>query len=70
MPGCNDPVPACTESPAGLRDMAARARRAAWGTDDLTVARMNDFAEELETRAAALDEAASIRSADPDGGEG
>ena len=54
MPRGNDPVSSRTETPAGLRDMAARTRRAAWGTDDLTVARMNAFAEELEARAAAL----------------
>ncbi len=55
--------------------MAARAPRLASGTDDLTVARMTEFAEELEARAAALEqaeqtfthgEAAAIQSFDPE----
>ncbi len=58
--------------------MAARARRLAGGTDDLTVAKMTEFAEELEARAAAQEqaehtfthgEAAAIQSSDPDIGE-
>ena len=78
MPRGSDPAPYRTETPAGLRDMAARARRLAWGTDDLTIARITEFAEELEARAAALEqaeqtfthsEAAAIQSSDPDIGE-
>ncbi len=76
MPRGTDPAKPRTETPAGLRDMAARARRLASGMpDELTVARLNAFAEELEVRAAALepppqtvshDEAAAAQRSDPD----
>lgn len=53
------PHPPLTETPAGLRDKAVRARRLAGAmTDELTVSRLNAFAGELEARAAALDPAA------------
>ena len=79
MPRSRDPAPSRPETPAGLRKMAARARRLALGTDDVTAARMTAFAEELEARAAALEqaeqtfthgEAAAIQNSDPDIGEG
>ena len=61
MPRTSYPAPSRTETPAGLRDMAVRARRLAWGMPDaLTVARLNAFAAELEARAAALEPAAQI----------
>jgi hypothetical protein len=76
MPRGSDPARPRIETPAGLREMAARARRHAWGmADELTVARLNAFAEELEARAAALepaaqtishDDAAAAQRADPD----
>jgi len=78
MPRGSDPASPRTETPAGLREMAARARRHAWGTDELTTARLNAFAEELEARAAALEpppqtishnEAAAIQKGDPDIGQ-
>ncbi len=78
MPRSRDPAPSRTDTPAGLRKMAARARRLALGTDDLTAARMTEFAGELEARAVALEqaeqtfthgEAAAIQSSDPDVGE-
>ncbi len=71
-------APPLTETPTGLREMAARARRHAWGTDELTTARLNAFAEELEARAAALeplpqtishDHAAAAQRSDPDLGQ-
>ena len=71
-------APLRTETPAALREMAARARRHAWGTDELTTARLNAFAEELEARAAGLeplpqtishDEAAAAQQSDPDIGQ-
>ena len=63
MPRTSYPAPSRTETPAGLRDMAVRARRLAWGMPDaLTVARLNAFAAELEARAAALEPAAQIFS--------
>ena len=78
MPRGSDPAFPRTETPAGLREMAARARRHAWGTDELTKARLNAFAEELEAGAAALepppqtishDEAAAAQRSDPDLGQ-
>jgi hypothetical protein len=77
MPRGNDPASPRTETPAGLREMAARARRIAWGADELTRARLNAFAAELEARAAALeppaqtfshDEAAAVQKAEDDAG--
>jgi hypothetical protein len=78
MPRGSDPARPRAETPAGLREMAARARRHSWGTDELTTARLNAFAEELEARAAALeplpqtishDEAAAAQRSDPDIGQ-
>lgn len=55
MPRGSDPAPPRVETPAGLREMAVRARRLAWGMpDEVTVARLSAFAAELEARAAAL----------------
>jgi hypothetical protein len=63
--------------PLGLyREIATRARRLAWGmSDELSMARLNAFAAELDAQAAALDttphvfshdEAAAVRSAEDD----
>ena len=58
--------------------MADRAPPPAVGCDDLTIARLNEFARELEARAAALEQdtqvfkhsdAAAMRRADPNIGE-
>lgn len=79
MPRGIESGPPRVETPAGLREMAVRARRLAWGMpDELTVARLNAFAEELEARAAALepaaqtishDEAVAAQRTDPDLGQ-
>ena len=75
MPRGTEPAPPRTETPAGLREMATRARRLVHGLDELTIHRMNEFAEELEARAAALEQgeqvvshsnAAMMRRSDPD----
>jgi hypothetical protein len=79
MPRGSDPAPPRIETPAGLRDMAARARRLA-GTvlDQQTITELTAFAEELEARAAALatapqtvshQEAAAVLRSDPDLGQ-
>ncbi len=79
MPRGREPAPPRTEIPAGLREMAARARRLALGTDEVTAARLSEFAQELEARAAALEhseqvfthsDAAAIQRTDPEVGEG
>ena len=58
MPRGSDPAPPRTETPAGLREMAARARRlASVSLDQLTVSKLTEFAQELEARAAALEPA-------------
>lgn len=66
------------ETPAGLREMAAGARRLAASThDELSVNELNEFAKELEARAAALtdpqiyshDQAAAVQRADPELGQ-
>jgi hypothetical protein len=79
MPRGNDPAPPRTETAAGLREMADRARRHARAMlDETTTANLTAFAEELETRAAALepaaqtishDDAAAVQRADPDLGQ-
>jgi hypothetical protein len=59
MPRGNDPAPPRTETAAGLREMADRARRHARAMlDEPTVANLTAFAAELEARAAALEPAA------------
>jgi ATP phosphoribosyltransferase regulatory subunit HisZ len=79
MPRGIDPGPPRVETPAALREMAARARRLAQGMlDDQTIANMTAFAAELEARAAALepavqtishDEAVAVQRSDPDLGQ-
>ncbi len=63
-----------TETPSGLRDMAARARRLARNILDQQVIRhLIEFAEELEARAAALEPAPQpipLQRSDPEAGEG
>lgn len=63
------------DTASGLRERAARARRLALGTDDLTNARISQLAEELEVRASALEqteqrvrhaEAAAVVRIDPE----
>ena len=55
MPRGSDPAPPRTETPAGLREMAARARRLAdWGDEEIRM-RLTAFAQELEARASALE---------------
>jgi hypothetical protein len=64
------------ETPAGLREMAVRARRLAGAVfDRQTITGLTEFAVELEARAAALetapqpvthDEAAAVERSDPD----
>jgi hypothetical protein len=68
--------PPLAETPAGLREMAARARRLARHVlDEVTIDKLSEFARELEARAATLetapqsishDEAAAGLRADPD----
>jgi len=54
MPRGSDPAPPVTETPAGLRKMAADARRLAPSTlDQQAIQRLTEFAEEVEARAAA-----------------
>ncbi len=63
MPRGSDPAPPRTETPAGLREMAERARRLARGTlDQETITRLSEFAQELEAHAAALEPAAQTFS--------
>ncbi len=79
MPRGTDPAQSRVETPTGLREMAARARRLAQGSlDQQTFANLTAFAVELEARAAALepaaqtishDEAAAAQRADPDLGQ-
>ena len=58
MPRGSDPAPSRTETPAGLRETATRARRlAANMLDRQTIASLIAFAEEQEARAAALETA-------------
>ena len=58
MPRSNDLAPPPTETPAGLREMAARARRLAHDMlDEQTIANLTAFAAELEAKAAALEPA-------------
>jgi hypothetical protein len=58
MPRGSDPAPPRIETPAGLREMAARARRLAAGVlDEQTIANLTAFAAELEARAASLEPA-------------
>lgn len=74
MPRGSDPAPPRTETPDGLRAMAAHARRLASTTlDELTASKLIEFAEELEARATALecppqivshDEAAAVQQAE------
>jgi hypothetical protein len=76
MPRGSDPA---TETPATLREMAARGRRLARNIVDWQAIRtLTEFAEELEARAAALetapqtishDEAAALQRSDPDIGQ-
>lgn len=80
MPRGSDPAPPRAETPAGLRDMAARARRLATGMlDEPTIANLTAFAEELEARAAALEPpaqtvthntAAAVKKAEDDANRG
>jgi hypothetical protein len=79
MPRGSGPAPPRTETPVALREMAARARKHAWGMpDEVTVARLNAFANELEARAAALEatpqtfsheDAAAVQKAEHGGGD-
>ena len=79
MPRGSEPAPPRPETPAGLHDMAARARRhAADMLDEQTIANLTAFAAELEARAAALEtapqtishqEAAAAQRSDPDLGQ-
>ena len=57
--------PLRSDTPEILREMATRARLYAWSMrDELTVARLNAFAEELEARAATLEIAPQVVSHD------
>ena len=57
----NDPSQAPVETPAGLRSMAARARRLARNAGDQdSSTKLIEFAEELEARAAALETAPQV----------
>jgi hypothetical protein len=79
MPRGSDPAPPLTETPAGLREMAARARRLASASlDKRTVSKLTEFALELEARAAALapppqtfthSDAVAVERSDPDVGQ-
>ena len=67
------------KTPAGLREMAARARRLASATlDELIASKLTEFAKEVEARAATLepgtqtfshDDAVAVQRSDPDVGE-
>jgi hypothetical protein len=67
------------ETPDGLREMAARARRLARSVlDELTAHNLTEFAQELEARARALEPpvqtvnheaAAAMQRSDPDLGQ-
>jgi hypothetical protein len=77
--GGSDPAPPLTETPTGLREMAARARRLASASlDRLTISKLTEFAQELEARAAALEpavqtfthsDAVAVQRSDPDVGQ-
>ncbi len=79
MPRGSSDLRSPSETPAGLREMAARARRLASSTiDELTAQKLKEFAGELEARASALetaprivshDEAANFQRSDPDLGQ-
>ena len=59
--GSSDFSDAPVETPAGLREMAARARRLARGVlDRQTIEALSGFARELEARAASLETAPKI----------
>lgn len=80
MPRGSDPAQPRTENPTGLREMAARARRLARDMlDEQTIAKLTQFAEELEARAAALEtapqtfsheDAVAVQKAERGGGDG
>jgi hypothetical protein len=53
--GSSNPPIHPAETPANLRDKAARARRLAEGTDPKTHKELTDFARELETKATELE---------------
>ena len=79
MPRGIDPGPPGVETPAGPREMAARACRLARDMlDEQTIANLTAFAAELEARAATLEtapqtvshqEAAALQRSDPDLGQ-
>ena len=74
MPSSSGDVPnRRAETPSGLREMAARARRLARNILDQQVIRhLIEFAEELEARAAAIEPSPQpipIERSDPEGGE-
>ena len=54
--GSSNPPIRPAETPANLRDKAARARRLAEGTDPKTQKELTDFARELETKATELEQ--------------
>jgi hypothetical protein len=56
--GSSNPPIRPAETPADLRDKAARARRLAEGTDPKTQKELTDFARELETKATELEQPA------------
>ena len=80
MPRGSDPAPPRIETPAGLRVMAARARRLVSSTlDELTAGKLTEYAEELEARATALecppqivshDEAVAVQQAEDGADQG
>ncbi len=56
MPQSGEVPPTQVETPAALRDMAARARRLAFSIADSRIERaLLEFADELEARAARLE---------------
>ena len=79
MPRGNGHAPPRTETAAGLREMADRARRHARAMlDEPTIANLTAFAAELEARAAALEpatqtithvDAMTMKRSDPGFGE-
>ena len=77
--GSSDLPPSPRDTPAGLREMAARARRLAKGVDEQTANKLGEFAQELEARAAALEpaaqtfthsEAVAVQRSDTDASQG
>jgi len=56
--GSSNPPIRPAETPANLRDKAARARRLAEGTDPKTQKELTAFARELETKARELEQPA------------